>query len=257
VLDQAADDLPEGPHLPPASTTSASHCSPASSCTVDGATSTTRNTLSSAHSPRPARGPRAPRRCAAASGSPCWSGTGTLSDALSALEAAVRDGADAGRIHPYLLANLSIAREAAHEHSHTNADLDAAIETYRQACQEGLPAARDRPDHCRPLGGMGRPPGQLDRGRRAAVAGPTGRADQEIWLGAAQGMPDRAGHARARDPQQAVVVLEFGRARLLAEALRDGPDQLEERVPAPAVKYHDAAARFRAAEAAQQVGMTF
>jgi hypothetical protein len=40
----------------------------------------------------------------------------------------------------------------------------------------------------------------------------TGRADQEIWLGAAQGMPDRAGHAHARDPQQAVVVLELGRA---------------------------------------------
>ena len=33
---------------------------------------------------------------------------------------------------------------------------------------------------------------------------------------------------------------------LLAEALRDGPDQLEERVPALAVNYHDAAARLRA-----------
>jgi len=101
LLDQAADDLPEGPHLP----TCLGHLGNAllTRFELDDAQHAFERALA-------ATGPRSPRTAALHSSLGLTlleryrHAGGTLSDALSALEAAVRDGADAGRIHPYLLA---------------------------------------------------------------------------------------------------------------------------------------------------------
>lgn len=183
---------------------------------------------------------------------------GPLVDAVSALEGALRDGAAETRIRPFLLTNLAYAREAQHQRSRTERDLAAAVEAYRQACQEGLAqqleialiSARRWGAWASRRASWAEAAGAYDVGLDAAERlwrGQAGRADQEIWLGAAQGMPDRASFARARagEPHRAVVVLELGRARLLAEALRGGPDQLAAQAPALADRYQRAAARFR------------
>jgi hypothetical protein len=192
---------------------------------------------------------------------------GPLVDAVSALEGALRDGAAETRIRPFLLTNLAYAREAQYQRSRTERDLAAAVEAYQQACQEGLAqqleialtSARRWGAWASRRASWAEAAGAYDVGLDAAERlwrGQAGRADQEIWLGAAQGMPDRASFARARagEPHRAVVVLELGRARLLAEALRGGPDQLAAQAPALADRYQRAAARFRSLSQCGRLG---
>ncbi|MGD9525351.1 MAG: hypothetical protein AB7V44_01035 [Pseudonocardia sp.] len=185
---------------------------------------------------------------------------GRLGAATRTLRRAVRDGGE-GRLRPYLLANLAYAREAAADRRRTRRAVAAATRAYRSACAEAL---------------AGQPEIALTAARRwgawaarrrewaeAAQAydlalaaseqlwhAQAGRADKEIWLGAARGVPDRAGHAKARagDPHSAVVALEQGRARLLAEALRGRSDQLTRLDPALAQRYRTAAAHVRQVE---------
>ncbi|MFZ2359108.1 MAG: tetratricopeptide repeat protein, partial [Anaerolineae bacterium] len=86
-------------------------------------------------------------------------------------------------------------------------------------------------------------------GRRAIdrlFATQTSRAAKESWLREAQGLPANAAYALAQlgKLEEAVVALEAGRARLLAEALEQNRRDLEQLAP---LGHGDLLARYRAA----------
>ena len=152
LLDQAADDLPEGPHLP----TCLGHLGNAllTRFELDDAQHAFERALA-------ATGPRSPRTAA------LHSSLGlTLLERYRHAGARCpthcppsrprsRDGADAGRIHPYLLATCpSRARPPTSAATPTPTSPPRSRRTDKPA-RRASPAARDRPDHCRPLGGMG------------------------------------------------------------------------------------------------------
>jgi hypothetical protein len=155
-----------------------------------------------------------------------------LDHALACQNRAVRMVPPNSTDQPRLLAGLadSLAQKA--DLTGSSSDLDSARSTY----QRSVAAGRDSlPEQA--LGAAIRWGDWESRNRRWAealdayalgldalrqvVAGQQMRADKESWLGDARGLPAAAGLAGARAGalQRAVVMMEDGRAVLLAEAL--------------------------------------
>jgi Tetratricopeptide repeat len=133
---------------------------------------------------------------------------------------------------PTLLAGLADSLASKADRTLAVDDLESARATYRQAIDAGMSSLPEQA-----LGAAVRWGDWESRHQRWAiavaayrfaqdavrqvVAGQQVRKDKESWLAEAQGIPAAAGLAatRAGDPTQAVLMLEDGRAVLLAEAL--------------------------------------
>jgi hypothetical protein len=186
--------------------------------------------------------------------------------AISELEAAASAGAANRRIRAFLLANLAAGRQARHRSMGNHEDLEAGVSAYREACQDALTydlevalnAASDWGDWAVDRASW------VEASTAYAVAFEAagrlwrrqlGRAEKEIWLGAARHLAPRAGlaAARAAQPERAAVFIERGRAQLLTESLSLGRLDLARLAaanPGLADRYATAADRLRSLDAA-------
>jgi hypothetical protein len=187
-----------------------------------------------------------------------------LEAAVSALERAARTGATSAPVHAVLVSNLAGAYRTRYERDGQTTDLTAAVNAYHQASLEALDrqaevaleAAASWGDWASERASWQEAAGAYELGLRGAerlFRTQFGRADKEIWLGAASGLPVRAAYAAVRTSrdQEAVAAMERGRAQLLAEALQyDRADLrfLHEQRDALARRYEAAARRVRELE---------
>jgi hypothetical protein len=155
-----------------------------------------------------------------------------LSRAVESQQRAVRAVPPESTGQPWLLAGLADTLAAEADRTRAGADVRSARAAYRRAIEAGMSS---QPEQA--LGAAARWGDWESRRRRweaaveayrfaldavrRVVAEQQVRADKESWLADAQGMPAAAGLAamRAKDPVGAVLMLEDGRAVLLAEAL--------------------------------------
>jgi hypothetical protein len=187
-----------------------------------------------------------------------------LEDAIAALERAAQISAMTAPVHPLLLGNLAGAYRTRYERGGQETDLAAAADLYRRATLEALDrqaevaleAAASWGDWASARASWREAAGAYELGLQSAeqlFRTQFGRADKEVWLGAASGLPARAAYAavRADRNQDAIAVMERGRAQLLTEALQyDRADLrfLHEHRNVLARRYEDAAARVRELE---------
>ncbi len=190
--------------------------------------------------------------------------TGSLADleeAIRVYQSAVQRTPPDSPDLPSRLNNLGNGLSARYARTGSLADLEEARERHRVACRRGLEVTPE--EALRSARNWGN--WALERrewaeateaygyGRRAInglFTTQTSRAAKEAWLKEAQGLPANAAYALARlgKLEEAVVALEAGRARLLAEALEQNRRDLEQ---LDVVGHGDLLARYRAA--AQQV----
>lgn len=163
-----------------------------------------------------------------------------LDSAAAVHEEAVERSPGASPERAQFLQNLGEDLQSRYHRDGDSADLKAAAATYRQACRAGLTTAPE--EALRSSLNWGE--WAIGRGawEEAAEAGKFGlkaseslfrsqalRAHKEAWLGAIQGLHALAAYALTRCGQlsEAVLALEQGNARLLAEALNQDPEGLE------------------------------
>ena len=186
--------------------------------------------------------------------------------AISDLEAAATAGSRNPRIKAFLVANLAAGHQARHQRTRNEEDLEAGMNAYGQACQDALThdlevalnAALAWGDWACSLGIWAEASTAYTLGFEAGDRlwqHQLGRAEKEIWLGAAKGLAEHAGLAAARTGQldRAAVFVERGRARLLAESLSLGQLDLARLAsihPGLANRYVAAADRLRSLDAA-------
>jgi hypothetical protein len=191
-------------------------------------------------------------------------GPADLEDAVAALERAARTGARSAPVHPLLLSNLADAYRARYERGGQETDLTAAVNAYREASLEALDrqaevaleATASWGDWASARASWREAAGAYELGLQSAerlFRTQFGRADKEVWLGVASGLPARAAYAtvRADRNQDAVAAMERGRAQLLTETLQyDRTDLrfLDQQRDVLATRYEDAAGRLRKLE---------
>jgi tetratricopeptide (TPR) repeat protein len=184
-----------------------------------------------------------------------------LDRAVEELGRAVAADAEGSVARPFLLANLAAAHRVRHAGSGDPADLDTATDAYRRACAEGLDTqAEIALEASAAWGGWATERRSWPEAAQAYGFGITCaqrlfeaqavRADKEVWLIAVANLPAHAAFAftRAGMPDDGVLALETGRARMHAEALATGSvhlARLRERDEVLAERYKTAAERVR------------
>jgi hypothetical protein len=186
--------------------------------------------------------------------------------ALADFEAAAKAGSANLRIRAFLLTNLAAGYQARHRRTGRQEDLEAGVSAYRDACQDALTydlevalnAALDWGDWAVSRASWAEASTAYVVAFEAAGRlwrHQAGRAEKEIWLGAARQLGEQAGLAAARAGQldRAAVCMERGRAQLLTESLSLGRLDLAGLAavnPGLAGRYAAAADRLRSLDAA-------
>jgi tetratricopeptide (TPR) repeat protein len=178
-----------------------------------------------------------------------------LQEALDALEGSVASSAGTPRILPFLLTGLGEGHRRAYAATGDRSHLARGVEAYRDACAHGrsgqfelaLTAGRQwgrwaAERHDWPEAGEAYEEAMSASERLLRTQ--FDRADKEIWLGAAMGLPAAAAqaHERGGRPRDAVLAIERGRGQLLSEALRG---ELAVRAPEAARRFRECNERLR------------
>jgi CHAT domain-containing protein/tetratricopeptide (TPR) repeat protein len=188
--------------------------------------------------------------------------TASLETAIQAFERAVGLTPTGSADLPMYLTNLANGLNDRYTHDGDLADAQEAIACYRRACNQGLEVSSEWAlTSSRNWGAWA-----LERAAKGTTAWDEAaeaysfgleaierlfriqllRISKESWLREAQGLHGRAAYALARsgDPCRAVVTLEQGRARLLAEVLERVRADLKR---LPAIGYRELYERFNSA----------